>query len=225
MPSASASHGAIEGAVDLPDTPVGDPLAGPSWDRASVTPGHGGIPAQKGGSDGVSATDDSTDGFTSGDPAAGGPDGAAGESELSWPVEPLDDGTGRDGPVTGDTDTVALRLPASGAYLSVLRTATAGLAARLDFTLDDIEDLRIAVDEACAMLLPEAKPGSDLVCIFELSAEAIGVQVSVASTAERTPSRDTFAWMVLSALAGDVDSTLSDGELGIRLLKRRQDRR
>ncbi|MGW4973630.1 hypothetical protein ACWEP3_27550, partial [Streptomyces albidoflavus] len=31
--------------------------------------------------------------------------------------------------------------------------ATAGLAARLDFTLDEIEDLRIAVDEACAILL------------------------------------------------------------------------
>ena len=51
---------------------------------------------------------------------------------------------------------VEIRLPADSAYLSVLRTATAGLAARLDFTLDEIEDLRIAVDEACAMLLPQA---------------------------------------------------------------------
>ncbi|WP_222853818.1 hypothetical protein [Fodinicola acaciae] len=126
---------------------------------------------------------------------------------------------------SGGTDIVSLRLPASGAYLSVLRTATAGLAARLDFTLDDIEDLRIAVDEACAMLLPEAQHGSDLQCVFELSAEAIGVQVSVASSATREPSRDTFAWMVLSALAGDVDSALADGQLSIRLLKRRQARR
>jgi len=45
-------------------------------------------------------------------------------------------------------DEVTIRLPADGAYLSVLRTATAGLAARLHFTLDEIEDLRIAVDEA-----------------------------------------------------------------------------
>ena len=48
----------------------------------------------------------------------------------------------------GTQDFVEVRLPAAGAYLSVLRTATAGLAARLDFTLDEIEDLRIAVDEA-----------------------------------------------------------------------------
>lgn len=127
--------------------------------------------------------------------------------------------------MAGIRDVVSVRLPAASAYLSVLRTATAGLAARLDFTLDEIEDLRIAVDEACAMLLPEARPGSDLACVFELSAEAIGVQVSVASTATREPSRDTFAWMVLSALAGDVDSALADGQLSIRLLKRRQERR
>ena len=38
-------------------------------------------------------------------------------------------------------DVVVLRLPAAGAYLSVLRTATASLASRLDFTIDDIEDL------------------------------------------------------------------------------------
>ena len=50
----------------------------------------------------------------------------------------------------------------------VLRTTTAGLAARLDFTLDDIEDLRMAVGEACALVLPEANDGTDLTCRFHL---------------------------------------------------------
>ena len=63
---------------------------------------------------------------------------------------------------------VELRLPADSAYLAVLRTATAGLAARINFTLDDIEDLRIAVDEACAILLPQAAPGLELECRFWL---------------------------------------------------------
>ena len=57
---------------------------------------------------------------------------------------------------------VELRLPADSAYASVLRTTTAGLAARLDFTIDDIEDLRIAVGEANAMVLEQADAGSDL---------------------------------------------------------------
>ena len=74
-------------------------------------------------------------------------------------------------------------MPAESAYLSVLRTATAGLAARLDFTLDEIEDLRIAIDEACAMLLAQAIPGTDLECGFELGADQVTITVSVTAAA------------------------------------------
>ncbi|PRY02059.1 anti-sigma factor [Allonocardiopsis opalescens] len=103
-------------------------------------------------------------------------------------------------------DAVTVRMPAASAYLSVLRTATAGLAARLDFTLDDIEDLRIGVDEACAMLLAQALPGTDLTAEFELTDTGMRISVSVLSADGRLPERDTFAWTVLSALAGDVDA-------------------
>ena len=119
-------------------------------------------------------------------------------------------------------DIVELRLPADGAYLSVLRTATAGLAARLDFTLDEIEDLRIAVDEACALLLPDAVPDADLVCVFALSHQALSVTVTVPSRTGRMPRRNTFAWAVLSALAGDVDARADDdGRVSVTLVKRR----
>ena len=107
-------------------------------------------------------------------------------------------------------DFVEVRIPAEGAYLSVLRTATAGLAARLDFTLDEIEDLRIAVDEACAILLQKAVPGSGLTCRFELGEGALGVDVSVPTLDGKSPARDTFAWTVLAALAGQVDAHVAD---------------
>src|ERR1700709_605888 len=106
----------------------------------------------------------------------------------------------------GERDIVRLRLPAVGVYLSVLRSATAGLAARLDFTIEEIEDLRIAVDEACALLLPSAVPGADLDCEFELSTDELRVTVSVQTLDGAEPPRDSFAWTVLSALAGEVHS-------------------
>jgi serine/threonine-protein kinase RsbW len=119
-------------------------------------------------------------------------------------------------------DVVTLRLPAAGAYLSVLRTATASLASRLDFTIDDIEDLRIAVDEACAMLLVQAVPGADLDCTFELTADAIAVSVSVLTLDGEQPTRDTFAWTVLTALAGEVDSSVdAENRVTLSLRKRR----
>jgi serine/threonine-protein kinase RsbW len=122
----------------------------------------------------------------------------------------------------GVRDLVVLRLPAAGAYLSVLRTATAGLAARLDFTLDEIEDLRIAVDEACAMLLASAVPGADVEVEFELTAGLLRVSVTVLTLDGVEPSRDTFAWTVLSSLAGEVGSRVDgDNRVTIDLQKRR----
>jgi serine/threonine-protein kinase RsbW len=120
-------------------------------------------------------------------------------------------------------DHVKVTLPAEGAYLSVLRTATAGLAARLDFTLDEIEDLRIAVDEACAMLLAQAIPGTNLECAFDLDSDHMSITVSVTAAEPAMPAKDTFAWTVLSALAGTVDSRLGPDDLVSIVLRKRRD--
>ena len=96
-------------------------------------------------------------------------------------------------------DFVEVRLPADGAYLSVLRTATAGLAARLDFTLDEIEDLRIAVDEACALLLPHATAGT-VDCVFTIDRPTIVVEVAAGVPEGWHPDTTGFGWTVLAAL-------------------------
>jgi serine/threonine-protein kinase RsbW len=119
-------------------------------------------------------------------------------------------------------DVVTVRIPATGAYLAVLRTATAGLAARLDFTLDEIEDLRMAVDEACALLLANALAGTDLTCAFELAGGGLRIAVTVASHDGVLPRRDTFAWTVLTALAGGVDARVdAENRVTIELHKQR----
>ncbi|SCF11649.1 anti-sigma regulatory factor [Micromonospora mirobrigensis] len=123
---------------------------------------------------------------------------------------------------TIDDDVVHLTVPADGGYLGVLRTATAGLAARLQFALDEIEDLRIAVDEACAMLLAIATRDAELDCRFAVTDDALGVEVTVPTVRGATlPSESSFAWKVLTALTTDASATASDGRATISLLTRR----
>lgn len=114
---------------------------------------------------------------------------------------------------------VELRIPADSAFLAVLRTATAGLAARLDFTLDDIEDLRIAVDEACAIVLPQAREDSDLTCAFDLEPNRLTVAVTAECGAPQAPERDSFAWTVLAALTSEVQAEVQGDRLTIRLAR------
>jgi serine/threonine-protein kinase RsbW len=112
---------------------------------------------------------------------------------------------------------VELRLPADSAYVSVLRTTSAGLAARLDFTLDDIEDLRMAVGEASALVLPEAEPDSDLRCEFFMRPGELTVRVSVLSRRPEAPDEDSFAWQVLTTLATRASASTGDGRFTITM--------
>ncbi len=151
-------------------------------------------------------TEETTTSAVASAPPAGAADGSgAGAATAAGPLIAAR-------PAEISSDQVTVRMPADGAYLSVLRTATAGLAARLDFTLDDIEDMRIAVDEACAMLLSQAIPGSNLECSFALSPDDMTITVAVPSLNPRPPSGDTFAWTVLSALAGTVEAQVGPGD-------------
>lgn len=110
---------------------------------------------------------------------------------------------------------VLVRLPAERAYAAVLRTTAAALAARLDFTIDDIEDLRIAIGEATALALPEADPGTDLTCELTLSPGEVSVVVRVEAVDEPEVDRDSFAWQVLDTLASDATAGSTDGHLTV----------
>jgi serine/threonine-protein kinase RsbW len=110
-----------------------------------------------------------------------------------------------------------LRVPADGSYLTVLRTATSGLATRLHFTLEDIEDLRIAVDEACAILLGQALPDADLECAFWIDRTAMTIEVATTCDSPRTPSEHGFAWRVLSALAHEAATRVEGDRLVVTL--------
>ncbi|MGC4803553.1 ATP-binding protein [Micromonospora sp. DT233] len=124
-----------------------------------------------------------------------------------------------------DDDVVHLTVPADGGYLGVLRTATAGLAARLQFALDEIEDLRIAVDEACAMLLAIATRDAELECRFAVTDDALTVEVTVPTVRGATlPSESSFAWKVLTALTTAASANAANGRATIALLTRRASR-
>jgi serine/threonine-protein kinase RsbW len=126
--------------------------------------------------------------------------------------------------------TVEVRTSASAALIPTIRAVASDLAARADFDLDAISDLRMAVDEACATLVDVAAPSSMLRCTFLVRPERIEVRAEVqADHADAAVSTDTFGWRVLQTLADEVTvhheaGTSGNGPtVGIRLDKRSGD--
>jgi serine/threonine-protein kinase RsbW len=112
---------------------------------------------------------------------------------------------------------VELRLPVDSAYVSVLRATTVSLAARMDFTIDDIEDLRMAVGEACAMVLTCADENSDLTCAYFMTKGEVTITVTVPSASPEMPDRDGFAWQMLSALTTDASASADEGTFSVTM--------
>ena len=118
--------------------------------------------------------------------------------------------------------TVEIRVPADGAYVATLRLSAASLATRCDLTVDEIEDLRLAVDEACALLLAHSGPDDVLEAVFTMATGELTVTASVPAAEGRSVERGGFGWTVLGALATTVDVSHDSGRLAITVTKRRE---
>jgi serine/threonine-protein kinase RsbW len=114
----------------------------------------------------------------------------------------------------GRSAEVRLSIPADSAYIAVPRSVVGNLAARNDFTVDLIDDLRIAVDEACSLLLPQASDGL-LELVFKLDPPQLTVSTSAAVPDGWLPDTSSFGWTVLTALVESAAAETIDGRLTI----------
>lgn len=121
--------------------------------------------------------------------------------------------------------TVTLRIPATSAYVVLIRAAVSAMCARLDFTIDRMEDIKLALDEAAALLLGDAPPGADLFVRLTPDAPAgLRVEMTCATVHGRSLERDSFTWMVLTALVDDVAATVAaDRRMTIALTAHRSE--
>lgn len=123
---------------------------------------------------------------------------------------------------------VTVTVPARPDYVRVLRAVAAGVAARLDFTYDRIEDLRIAVDEACATLL--GLPSGEATLTLQMTSDDAGAEILVSSDAEVSaggwppPDVDrSLGWRILTGLVQQAEFDRTDGDPTIRLLVGRKE--
>lgn len=119
------------------------------------------------------------------------------DRDLSKP-DPGTPSAAREGPVLA----LELRTAASTIVIPTIRTVAADLAARADFDLDSIDDLRMAVDDLCAILVRIAADKGGLKCAFTVRRERIEVDVEI-DVADPLPT-GSFGWRILECLTDGV---------------------
>ena len=119
---------------------------------------------------------------------------------------------------------VSVSVPARGEFVHVLRSVIASVAARAEFTYDEIDDLRLAVDEASAQLIGVGPATTLSVTIRTLAGGGLEVLATIDATASAWPppgAEHGLAWQILSALADETRFDRADGQPALRIVKRR----
>jgi serine/threonine-protein kinase RsbW len=125
--------------------------------------------------------------------------------------------------VSGPPVTVAADVPATPEFVQVLRNVAAGVAARVDMPIDQIEEVRLAVAEAAALLLDEVAPTTLRMAISHERGH-LDVTISCDGTVDPWPSdgaTSSWPWLVVKGLtdAARLDRD-GDGAPSIGFLKR-----
>lgn len=120
-----------------------------------------------------------------------------------------------------DATTVLLTIPGRPEYLRLARLAAADVGARAGLTFEDIEDLRIAVDELCfAVLDGLEQDGSPLHLRYGLQPEAVEVEGWCDAEPGAGAIRPTeLARAIVAAVVDEHELTSAQGTRRFRLRK------
>ncbi|WP_330181375.1 ATP-binding protein [Nocardia sp. NBC_01503] len=103
-----------------------------------------------------------------------------------------------------DTSVVGIRIPAELGQLTMLRALAETVALIGDFALDEVTDIRVAVDEVATALIVAAVPGSGIGCDFDYDGLRMRVRVSGVMVDSGSLDQGGFGWHVLRTLTESI---------------------
>lgn len=121
-------------------------------------------------------------------------------------------------------DQVTIAIPASPQYVQIVRLIAAGLASRLGFTLDEIDDLKIAVDELAAYLTGTQGRDGTLEVVFRIE----GQRIEIDGTGRFSPGDKVrteltdFSRMILETVVDHAALSYDSGAPRFELVKSRE---
>jgi serine/threonine-protein kinase RsbW len=121
---------------------------------------------------------------------------------------------------------IVLEIPASSAYLTLVRAATTAVCARIGYQVDRLDDTSLAVSEAVALLLKDAVPGEPITIAWTpvVEKDLIGADIELRAVCRsgRPPRPTSFTWTVLASLVNHVDADMDDGHVRLRMRSRQE---
>ena len=118
-----------------------------------------------------------------------------------------------------DHPSVELSVPAASRHLRLARLTASGFASDLGFSVDEIEDLRLGVDEACAILLERAGDGDRLTLSYSSDSPGVVIEGRCGAQSPAALVVDPVSEAVLSTTLDQHRFFADENGNGFRLVK------
>lgn len=107
-------------------------------------------------------------------------------------------------------DTVTLQIPAEPVYISVVRLTASSLASNLGFDIEEVEDIRVCVSEACNNVMHDREQIS---LRFQIKENALAIDVDGFS--KPSSEQGKLGYLIMASLMDVVEETAD----GIHMIK------
>ncbi len=108
-------------------------------------------------------------------------------------------------------DEIKIHLPQKADYLGFIRLSVSGIASRMGFDIDTIEDIKVAVSEVCSRIISlNNDAGQDYDITFELSESGLRAVFSASNQSGRDMfegESGDFAKAIICSLMDEFDIT------------------
>ena len=122
-------------------------------------------------------------------------------------------------------DKVTLSVPSKSEYAKAVRMTAAALVARTSMSYDDVEDIRMAAEEAFVYAVETLPPDSHVKFEFTVTDDALEIDVALGATAAPAADDDTdrsaaYAVFILESVCDEYKFASDDNGAYLHLVKR-----
>lgn len=112
-----------------------------------------------------------------------------------------------------ENEVIKLALPINAAYVSAARLTASSIANRLGFDIDEIEDIKAAVSEACAFIIEQPpKTKNTFKILFNMSEETLTINLIMDRPPNFEVKEDQMSLLMIRALMDvlEIETDVSD---------------
>jgi serine/threonine-protein kinase RsbW len=124
-------------------------------------------------------------------------------------------------------DVVELQIPAKAEWVAVARLAVAAVANRLDFSMEEIEDVRLALAEACTSVIRHSTDGDPIRIHCEATENELAITVAGGSPGRlqgELRSEDGLGIVIIRSLMDSVEYRVEQSGVVLQMTKRVEQR-